>query len=77
MSCQNSLRVPQVEMSGHVALAMTCLAVVTKRSSPFPWPPSLWPWQLGAAVVPAVPGIMLAHVLDKMNLLKILWSGRT
>lgn len=68
---------PQVETSRHVALAETCLAVVAKRSSPVPWPPSRWPWQLGAAEVPAVPGIVLAHVLDKMNLLKILWSGRT
>lgn len=30
-----------------------------------------------ASVVPAIPGIVLPHVLDKMNLLKVLWSGRT
>ena len=29
------------------------------------------------STLPAIPGIMLPHILDKMNLLKVLWSGRT
>lgn len=33
--------------------------------------------EASVSVVPAIPGIVLPHVLDKMNLLKVLWSGRT
>lgn len=28
-----------------------------------------------ACTVPAISGVVLPHVLDKMNLLKVLWSG--
>lgn len=32
-------------------------------------------WVASASAVPAVPRIVLPHVLDKMDLLKVLWSG--
>lgn len=55
------------------------LATQTAPSCLSPWTaPQQGSWQAASAgVVPAIPGIMLPHVLDKMNLLKVLWSGRT
>lgn len=43
-------------------------------------PPPPTAGRMGAAfvsMIPAIPGIVLPHILDKMNLLKVLWSGRT
>lgn len=56
------------------------LAVQTAPSALPTGPTRSYSREAGAAfirVVPAIPRIMLPHVLDKMNLLKVLWSGRT